>query len=109
MSAPPPSVGKLALRAQKDPEVGVRARLGQSPVWNQKLIAHADNAYANIESIRSHFRVTVALTHGMESSQEGDLDRGTLIVAYSATVKRVYRSTLATEAYAVNEGLEEAE
>lgn len=47
------SVDKLVLRAQKNPEVGVRVRLGQSPVWNEKLIAYADNAYANIEGIKS--------------------------------------------------------
>lgn len=102
------SVDKLVLRAQKNLEVGVRVRSGQSPVWNQKLAACADSAYANIEGIKSQFGVTAALTHDMQSYAEGELDRGTLIIAYSAMVKRVCRSTLATEAYAVSEGLEEA-
>ena len=69
---------------------------------------YADAGFANAEHEKSQCGL-VCLTHSPELLKTGRFDLSTIISWQSSTIKRVVRSTLAAEGYAVSEGPESAQ
>ena len=73
-----------------------------------QLVTYVDASCANMEGSKSQCGVIVFLTHEPRRFLHGELQLGHLVYWTSSTIKRVVRSTLATEAYSVSEAVEEA-
>lgn len=64
---------------------GLRVRIHKRPPWTQNLVAYADSAYANVDHLKSQFGIVVAIFTDSTAYQEGQFDKGTIIMAYSRT------------------------
>ena len=73
------------------------------------VACYADAGFANAEHEKSQCGLVCCLTHSPELLKTGQFDLSTIISWQSSTIKRVVRSTLAAEEYAVSEGLESAQ
>ena len=75
------------------------------------ILTWADSAFANAENEKSQCGLCMGLVPKGETEVHvsGLFDRQLPIIAWSGTVKRTARSTLAAEAYAVSEGVETAQ
>ena len=88
-------------------DLGVTIRRNMVDLQSCALIGWTDSAFANAETEKSQYGVCYGLApKGENPALTGDFSRLTPVAGVSATVKRVVRSTLAAEAYAVSEGVE---
>ncbi|CAE8625872.1 unnamed protein product [Polarella glacialis] len=95
--------------AMTEPSLGITIRRGLIDLRTASVVAYGDSAFANMPGEKSQYGVTVCLTHQVPEFVTGDFSLGVLWTWVSATVKRVVRSTLAAEAYAVSEAAEFAQ
>ena len=65
---------------------------------------YADAGFANAEGAKSQCGLVCCLTYHPELVKTGRFDLSTITRWQSSTIKRVVRSTLAAEGYAVSEG-----
>ena len=73
------------------------------------IVYYGDSAFANAEGCKSQFGILGCLVSDVTKFVAGYVSLGFILAWHSATVKRVVRSTLAAEAYAVSEATEHAE
>ena len=73
------------------------------------VVSFGDSAFANVEGCRSQFGTVLCLTNQPDLVTQGRFDLCAPVAWVSGTVKRVVRSTLAAEAYAISEALETGE
>ena len=74
-----------------------------------QLVTYGDASFANMEGSKSQCGVIVFLTHEPRRFWRGEFQLGHLVYWTSSTIKRVVRSTLATETYSVSEAVEETQ
>ncbi|CAE8601098.1 unnamed protein product [Polarella glacialis] len=86
--------------------MGLVFRRGLIDLVTVSVLEYGDSAFANMLGSKSQFGVATVLTHDVSRYVEGGYDSGVLVLWCSATVKRVVRSTLAAEAYAISEAVE---
>ena len=73
------------------------------------VVCYADAGFANAEHEKLQCGLVCCLTHSPELLKTGRFDLSTIVSSQSSTIKRVVRSTLAAEGYALSEGLESAQ
>ena len=73
------------------------------------MLVTQDAGFANAEHEKSQCGLVCCLTFSPELLKTGRFDLSTIISWQSSTIKRVVRSTLAAQGYAVSEGLESAQ
>ena len=78
---------------------------------NFTVISFGDAAFANSESVKSQCGNVTLITkpEHVELVKDGRYDLAALISWCSSTVKRVVRSTLSAEGYAISEATEQVE
>ena len=100
-------VVKLALQKAA---LGIKIRRNLVDLKNCMILTWADSAFANAEDEKSQCGICLGLVpKGEDVHVTGSFERLLPILASSGTVKRVVRSTLAAEAYAVPGGIETAQ
>ena len=102
-------LNKVVAMAVNRPELGIVVHRNRVRIDDCEIICWADSAFANAEGEKSQHGVCFGLAPKGESSKmssSGDLSNILPLMAFSSTVKRRVRSTLAAEAYAVSEGVE---
>lgn len=72
------------------------------------IVVYADSAFANAEGCKSQYGTIGGLANGPSCGDDEDYSSVLPLWWTSATVKRVVRSTLGAEGYAVSEGIEQA-
>ena len=96
---------KLADPATSTAEMGIAIPCGVVNVKTCSVICHADAAVANAEGEKFQGVLVIGLSYHPELVTTGRFDLSTR----STTIRRVVRSTLAAQGYAVSEGLESAQ
>ena len=101
----------IGRRVQETPSLGLILKRGIFDFENYVLVTFGDASFANAESVRSQCGEVVVACRPEHIPQilQGRYDLCTLISWRSATIKRVVRSTLAAEGYAISEAAEQAE
>ena len=104
-------LNKLVQDTKARRHVAVVLRRGTVDLKSCTMVAHGDSAFANMEGEKSQCGVTISaiMEKDVEEYHNGRCDRGWPMSWTSSTIKRVVRSTLAAEAYAVSEAGEDAE
>ena len=100
---------KLVEQAKSTAEMGVVIPCGVVNLETCSVFCYADAGFANAEHEKSQCGLVCCLTHSPELLKTERFDLSTIISWQSSTIKRVVRSTLAAEGYAVSEGLESAQ
>jgi len=100
------SLNKLVLATQSTGDRGIVIPHCAVDMKTCSVLAYGDSAFANAEGCKSQYGVIIVLTNDVEAYINGRFSCGYLLQWTSATVKRVVRSTLAAEAYAISEALE---
>ena len=100
---------KLVDQARSAAEMGIVIPCGVVNLNTCSVICYEDAAFENAEGEQSQFDLVVGPTHHPELVKTGRFGLSTITSWQSTTVKRVVRSTLAAEGYAVSEGLESAQ
>ena len=95
-------------RAKNTAEMGIVILCGVVNLETCSVACYADAGFANAEHEKSQRGLVCCLTHSPGLLKTGRFDLSTIISWQSSTIKRVVRSTLAAEGYAVSEGLESA-
>ena len=103
------TLNKLDEQAKSTAEMGIVIPCGAVNLETCSVVCHADAGLANAEHEKSQCGLVCCLTHSPELLNIGRFDLSTIISWPSSTIKRVVRSTLAAEGYAVSEGLESAQ
>ena len=93
----------LSSKAKSTAEMGIVIPCGVVNLETCSVVYYADAGFANTEHEKSQGGLVCCLT------QSPEFDLNTIISWQSSTIKRVVRSTLAAEGYAVSEGLESAQ
>ena len=88
---------------------GIVFRRGVVDMKGAAIVSFGDSAFANVEGCKSQFGTVLCLTNQPDLVAQGRFDLCAPIAWVSGTVKRVVRSTLAAEAYAISEALETGE
>ena len=73
------------------------------------IVAYGDASFASSEGEKSQHGEIIMITHEPAKLLSGHFETGHLISYKSGTIKRVVRSTLASEAYSISEAAEQAE
>ena len=102
-------MNKLVEQAKSTAEMGIVIPCGVVNLETCSVVCYADAGFANAEHEKSQCGLVCCLTLSLELLKTGRLDLSTIISWQSSTIKRVVRSTLAAEGYAVSEGLESAQ
>ena len=100
---------KLVEQAKSTAEMGIVIPCGVVNLETCSVVCFADAGFANAEGEMSQRGLVVGLTHHPELVKSGRFDLSTITSWQSSTIKRVVRSTLAAEGYAVSEVLEPAQ
>ena len=104
------ALNTLVEQPKSTAEMGIVIPCGVVNLETSSVVCHADAGFANAEGEKSQCGLVVGLTHHPELLvKTGRFDLSTIISWQSSTIKRVVRSTLAAEGYAVSEGLEAAQ
>ena len=103
------TLNKLVEQAKSTAEMGIVIPFGVVNLETCSVACCADAGFANAEHEKSQCGLVCCLTHSPELLKTGRFDLSTIISWQSSTIKRVVRSTLAAEGYAVSEGLESAQ
>ena len=103
------TLNKLVEQAKSTAEMGIVIPCGVVNLETYSVAFYADAGFANAEHEKSQCGLVCYLTHSLELLKTGRFDLSTIISWQSSTIKRVVRSTLAAEGYAVSEGLESAQ
>ena len=103
------TLNKLVEQAKNTAEMGIVIPCGVVNLETCSVACYADAGFANAEHEKSQCGLVCCLTHSPELLKTGRFDLSTIISWQSSTIKRVVRSTLAAEGYAVSEGLESAQ
>ena len=102
-------LNQVVKMAKDHKDAGLFYPRGSVDLATATILVFADSAFANVESVKSQYGQIVAVTNAPDDYVKGRYDKGIVLSWGSATVKRVVRSTLAAEAYAVSEGVESGE
>ena len=104
------NLNKVVKDMQSRPGVKiVFPRSSPSPFGRFTLLAYGDSAFANAEGEKSQCGQCLFAVADVEAAiVKGDFTRCPPLTWASSTVKRVVRSTLSAEAYAVSESVEDA-
>ena len=98
------TLSDVKTQAKSTAEMGIVTPCGVG-TWKPVYFAcYADAGFANAEHEKSQCGLFCCLTHSPELLKTGRFDLSTIISWQSSTIKRVVRSTLAAEGYAVSEG-----
>ena len=102
------AIGKRVLET---PDLGITLPRGVFDAKNCALVGFGDAAFANEESVKSQFGevVLACKPNDVEAVCNGRYDLAVLLSWRSGTIKRVVRSTLAAEGYAISETSEQVE
>ena len=103
------TLNKLVEQAKGTAEMGIVIPCGVVNLETCSVVCYADAGFANAEHEKSQCGLVCCLTHSPELLKTERFDLSTIISWQSSTIKRVVRSTLASEGYAVSEGLESAQ
>ena len=103
------TLNKLVERAKNTAKMGIVLPCGVVNLETCSVACYADAGFANAEREKSQCGLVCCLTHSPELLKTVRFDLSTIISWQSSTIKRVVRSTLAAEGYAVSEGLESAQ
>ena len=104
------SLNKVAKAAVEGCDRQIVIRRGILDLPSSKLVVWGDSAFANAEGEKSQYGICLGLTHDPDKAVNQTDFTGVIPIMYrSATVKRVVRSTLAAEAYAISEAIETAQ
>ena len=103
------TLNKLVEQAKSTAEMGIVIPCGVVNLETCSVACCADAGFANAEHEKSQCGLVCCLRHSPELLKTGRFDLSTIISWQSSTIKRVVRSTLAAEGYAVSEGLESAQ
>ena len=95
--------------SQSTAEMGIVIPCGVVNLETCSVVCYADAGSAHAEHEKSQCGFVCCLTHSPELLKTGRFDLSTIISWQSSTIKRVVRSTLAVEGYAVSEALESAQ
>ena len=102
-------ISAVARRARDNSKAHLRYPRGVVDLSSCQLLAYGDAAFANMEGEKSQYGSIIFTTHRPQEFWRGSFQYGALLYWTSATIKRVVRSTLAAEAYAISETVETAE
>ena len=94
------ALNAISLKAQRSSETTLRYPRRVINVSSAQQETYGDASFANMEGF---------LTHEPRRFWRGEFQLGHLVYWTSSTIKRVFRSTLAAEAYSVSEAVEEAQ
>ena len=102
------TIGKQVLET---PDLGLTINRGVFDMHNYMVLCFGDAAFANAETVKSQCGeiAMVCRKEHLDSIIDGRYDLAVLLSWRSATIKRVVRSTLAAEGYAISEAAELAE
>lgn len=103
------SLNRAVAIAHEHAGEGIVFRRGVVNMETAAIVAFGDSAFANVEGCKSQFGTVLCLTNHPELVSQGRFDLCCPVSWVSGTVKRVVRSTLAAEAYAISEALESGE
>ena len=103
------TLNKLVEQSKSTAEKGIVIPCGVVNLETCSVACYGDAGFANAEHEKSQCGLVCCLTHSPELLKTGRFDLSTIISMQSSTIKRVVRSTLAAEGYAVSEGLESAQ
>ena len=103
------TLNKLVEQAKSTAEMGIVIPCGVVNLETCSVVCYADAGFANAEGEKSQCGLVCCLTYHPELVKTGRFDLSTITRWQSSTIKRVVRSTLAAEGYAVSEGLESAQ
>ena len=96
------ALNRLVDQGKSTAEMGIVLWCGEPE--NLSVLCYADAGFANAEGEKSQCGLVVGLTHHPDLVKTGRLDLSTITSWQSTTIKRVVKSTLAQEGYAVSEG-----
>ena len=103
------SLNRAVELAHQHASEGVVFRRGVVNMIDAAIASFGDSALANVEGWKSQFGTVLCLANKPDLVAQGRLDLCCPMSWVSGTVKRVVRSTLAAEAYAISEALETSE
>ena len=97
------ALNKLVEQAKSTAEMGIVIPCGVVNLETYSVVCYADAGFANAEGEKSQCGLVCCLTHYPELVKTGRSDLSTITSWQSSTIKRVVRSTLAADGYAVFE------
>ena len=95
-------------QAREHASFAVVLRRAEKPLREYGITCYADSAFANIEGVKSQCGHLGGLCLNLNAVSNSDFTSVIPLWWNSSTVKRVCRSTLACEGYAVSEGVEQS-
>ncbi|CAE8719458.1 unnamed protein product [Polarella glacialis] len=103
-------LNSIAREANSTAEIGLVFRRGLD-LSTARIVGFGDSAFANAEGYKSQAGYTLQLTQQQHLTTllTGNFQHAALVSWHTGTIKRVVRSTLAAEAYAVSEVTEAAQ
>ena len=102
-------MNKLVKELKQNSTLGIRIVRNRVRVLHAQLLFYGDSAFANAEGERSQCGLVGGLTHKPEDVAMGKFSELIPLTWCSGRVKRVVRSTLSAEAYAISEASEYAD
>eukprot|EP00959_Pyramimonas_sp_CCMP1952_P100789 2108514-Pyramimonas_sp.AAC.1 len=96
-------MNKLVKELKENSTLGIRVVRNRVRVLHAQLLFYGDSAFANAEGERSQCGLVGGLTHKPEEVAIGKFSEMIPLTWCSGRVKRVVRSTLSAEAYAISE------
>ena len=97
------------IKATKDRGLVFRRNIVDLSLGTTTIVAYGDASFASSEGEKSQHGELIMITHEPAKLLSGHFELGHLISYKSGTIKRVVRSTLASEAYSISEAAEQAE
>ena len=97
------------IKSTKDRGLVFRRNIVDLSFGTATIVAYGDASFASSEGEKSQHGEIIMITHDPAKLLSGHFEMGHLISYKSGTIKRVVRSTLASEAYSISEAAEQAE
>ena len=97
------------IKSTKDRGLVFRRNIVDLSLGTATIVSYGDASFASSEGEKSQHGEIIMITHEPDKLLSGHFELGHLISYRSGTIKRVVRSTLASEAYSTSEAAEQAE
>ena len=97
------------IESTKDSRLVFRRNIGDLSLGTATIVAYGDASFAASVGEKFQHGEIIMITHDPAKLLSGHFEMGHLISYKSGTIKRVVRSTLASEAYSISEAAEQAE
>ena len=97
------------IESTKDTGLVLRRNIVDLSFGTATIVAYGDASFASSEGEKSQHGEIIMITHGPAKLLSGHFEVGRLISYKSGAIKRVVRSTWASEAYSISGAAEQAE